>query len=177
MKRYVYKYDKRLLNSLSSSSTGSLGVLTSNTQTPEMSDTTVSSDLLQSFQIVSQLGFDTVGQSVVVLTIVNVSLTVQKPGWDLVLSWVLHDLDNSFQFFLGQLTSSLVQIDISLLTDQVGVTTTNTLNGGQGVNDLDVTINVSVQQTALLLLVTSLLVKIQSRRYLNALIGPHFKFL
>lgn len=112
-----------------------------------MSDTTVSSDLLQSLQIVSQLGFDTVGQGVVVLTIVDVSLTVQEPGWDLVLGWVLHDLDNSLQFFLGQFTSSLVQIDISLLTDQVGVTTTNTLDGGQSVNDLDVTIDVSVQQT------------------------------
>ena len=64
------------------------------------------------------------------------------------MSWVLHDLDNSFQFFLGQFTSSLVQINISLLTDQVGVTTTNTLDSGQSVNDLNVTVNVSVQQTA-----------------------------
>lgn len=88
-----------------------------------------------------------VSQSVVVLTVSNVSLTVQEPSWDLVLSWVLHDLNNSFQFFLGQFTGSLVQVDISLLTDQVGVTTTNTLNGGQGVDDLDVTVNVSVQQT------------------------------
>lgn len=61
----------------------------------------------------------------------------------------MHDLDNSFQFFLGQFTSSLVQIDIGFLTNQVGVTTTNTLNGGQSVNDLDVTIDVGVQQTVI----------------------------
>lgn len=121
-----------------------------------MSDTTVGSDLLQSFQVISQLGLNTVGQGVVVLTVVDVSLTVQEPSWDLVLSWVLHDLDNSLQFFLGQFTSSLVQIDISLLTDQVGVTATNTLDGGQSVNDLDVTIDVSVQQTVILLLVVDL---------------------
>lgn len=109
-----------------------------------MSDTTVSSDLLQSFQVISQFGFDTVSQSVVILTIVDISLTVQEPSWDLVLGWVLHDLNNSFQFFLGQFTSSLVQVDISFLADQVSVTTANTLNGGQGVNDLDVTINIGV---------------------------------
>lgn len=83
----------------------------------------------------------------VVLTIVDILLTVQKPSWDLVLSWVLHDLNNSFQFFLGQFTGSLVQVNIGLLTDQVGVTTTDTTNGGQSVNDLDVTIDVGVQQT------------------------------
>ncbi|EGA85291.1 Rps18bp [Saccharomyces cerevisiae VL3] len=46
-----------------------------------------------------------------------------------------------------QFTSSLVQINISLLTDQVGVTTTNTLNSGQSVNNFNVTIDIGVQQT------------------------------
>ena len=104
-------------------------MLTSNTQTPEVSDTTVTSDLLQSLQIISQLGLDLVSQSVVVLTISDILLTVQEPGWDLVLSWVLHDLDDSLQLFLGQLTSSLGKVNIGLLADQVGVTTTNTLDG------------------------------------------------
>ena len=85
----------------------------------------------------------------VVLTIGDVVLTVQEPSWDLVMGWVLHDLDNSFQFFLGQFTSSLLQINIGLLTNQVGVTTTNTLNGGQSVNNFNVTIDVGVQQTEL----------------------------
>lgn len=123
-------------------------MLTSDTQAPEVSDTTVSSDLLQSLQVVSQLGLQVVSQVVVVLTVVDVLLTVQEPGWDFVLGWVLHDLDDSLQFFLGQLTSSLLQADVSLLAHQVGVTTTDTTDGGQGVNDLDVTIDVSVQQTA-----------------------------
>lgn len=83
----------------------------------------------------------------VVLTVINVLLTVQEPGGDLVLSWVLHNLHNSLKLFLGQLTGSLVQVDIGLLADQVGVTTTDTLDGGQSVDDLDVTIDVGVQQT------------------------------
>lgn len=122
-------------------------MLTSNTQAPEMSDTTVSSDLLQSLQVVSQFGLNTVGQSVVVLTVVDVLLTVQEPSGDLVLGGVLHNLHNSLKLFLSQLTGSLVQVDISLLADQVGVTTTDTLDGGQSVDDLDVTIDVGVQQT------------------------------
>ena len=76
-------------------------MLTSNTQAPEVSDTTVSSDLLQSLQVVSQLGLQVVSQVVVVLTVVDVLLTVQEPGWDFVLSWVLHNLDDSLQLFLG----------------------------------------------------------------------------
>lgn len=96
----------------------------------------------------------------VVLTIVDILLSVQEPGWDLVVSWVLHDLDNSFQFFLGQFTSSLVQINISLLTNQVGVSTTDTSDGGQSVDNLDVTINVGVQQTVKIFNELKLLVKL-----------------
>lgn len=123
-------------------------MLTSHLQAPVVSDTSVSSDLLQSLQVVSQLRLNTVGQDVVVLTVGEVSLSVQEPGWNLVFSWVLHDGHNSLQLLLSQLTSSLVEVDIGLLANQVGVTTTDTLDGGQGVDDLDSTIDVGVQQTS-----------------------------
>lgn len=124
-----------------------LGVLTSNLETPEVSDTTVRSDLLQSLQVVSQLGLQVVSQDVVVLTVDLVVLSVQEPSWDLVVGWVLHDGDDSLQFFLGQLTGTLLQVNISLLADQVGVSATDTSDLGQGVHDLDSTIDVGVQQT------------------------------
>ena len=126
---------------------GGLGVLTSDLKTPEVSDTSVSSDLLQSLQVISQLGFQVVGQNVVVLTVNVVLLSVQEPGWDLVLGWVLHDGDNSLQLFLGQFTSTLVQVDISLLANQVRVSSTDTSDLGQSVHNLDSTIDVGVQQT------------------------------
>lgn len=126
---------------------GGLGVLTSDLKTPEVSDTSVSSDLLQSLQVISQLGFQVVGQNVVVLTVNVVLLSVQKPGWDLVLGWVLHDGDNSLQLFLGQFTGTLVQVDISLLANQVRVSSTDTSDLGQSVHNLDSTIDVGVQQT------------------------------
>jgi hypothetical protein len=41
----------------------------------------------------------------------------------------------------------LVQVDIGLLADQVGVATADTLDLGQGVHDLLFTIDVGVQKT------------------------------
>lgn len=125
-------------------------MLTSDLETPEVSDTSVGSDLLQSLQVVSQLRLQVVGQDVVVLTVNLVLLSVQEPSWDLVLGWVLHDGHNSLQLFLGQLTSTLVQVDIGLLANQVGVSSADTSDLGQGVHDLDSTIDVGVQQTDLL---------------------------
>lgn len=145
--------NKLKLNRLSglTTTTSGLGVLTSDTQTPEVTNTTVGSDLFQSLQVISQLRLQVVGQDVVVLTVNNVFLSVQEPSWDLVLGWVLQDGDDTLKLFLGQLTSTLGEIDIGLLTDQVGVTTTNTTDGGQGVHNLDLTVNVSVEQTVWML--------------------------
>ena len=41
----------------------------------------------------------------------------------------------------------LVQINIGLFADKVGVATTNTLDLGQGVHDLALAINVGVEET------------------------------
>lgn len=41
----------------------------------------------------------------------------------------------------------LAEVDIGLLADQVGVTTTNTLDLGQGVHDLLLAVNIGVEQT------------------------------
>lgn len=122
-------------------------MLTSHLQTPEVSDTSVSSDLLQSLQVVSQLGLHVVGQDMVVLAVNLVLLSVQEPSWDLVVGWILHDGDNSLQLFLGQLTGTLLQVNVGLLAHQVGVSSAHTSDLGQGVHDLDSTINVGVQQT------------------------------
>ena len=41
----------------------------------------------------------------------------------------------------------LVQVDIGLLADQVGVTTADTLDSGQGVHNLLLTTNIGVEET------------------------------
>ena len=72
-----------------------------------MTKTTVSADLLQALQIITKLGVDTVGENLRVLTIDDITLTIEEPGWDLVLSRVLDDGDDSLEFFGGEFTGSV----------------------------------------------------------------------
>jgi hypothetical protein len=137
-----------------------------------VTETTVGADLLEALEIVTELGVDTVGENLVVLAVDNVALSVEEPGGDLVLGRVLDDGDNSLELFRGELTGAiryplvhrpsnffhqygrlfgvgipLVQVDIGLLANQVGVTTSDTLDAGQGVHDLLLTLNVCVKKT------------------------------
>lgn len=114
-----------------------------------MTETTVSADLLQALEIVTELGIDVVGQNLGVFAVDNVALTIEEPGWDLVLGGVLDDGDNTLELFGGEFTSwgmldptvsikkmertSLGKVDIGLLADKVGVAATDTLYLGEGV--------------------------------------------
>lgn len=90
-----------------------------------------------------------------VFSIDDIALSVEEPAGNLVLSRVLDDSDETFELFGGKFTGAvclleskfrgcglvgdgipLVEVDIGLLADQVGVSATNTLDLGQGVHDL-----------------------------------------
>lgn len=71
--------------------TGGLGVLTTDTETPVVTETTVSADLLEALKVVTHLLVDLVRDNVRVLAVVEVTLTVKEPGGDLELGGVLHD--------------------------------------------------------------------------------------
>lgn len=122
-------------------------MLTSDSQVPGVSKTSVGSHLLESLKVVSELGLEVVSENVLVLTVGELLLSVEEPGWDLVLGWVLHDSDDSLKLFLGELTSSLGEVDIGLLANKVRVSSTDTSDGGEGVHDLDSTVNVGVEET------------------------------
>ena len=91
-----------------STTTSSLGVLTTDTETPVVTETTMSTDLLQAFQIFTHLGVNTVGDSLGVLAINSILLSVKEPVGDLVLSRVLKDGDDTFQLFVAQFTGSIL---------------------------------------------------------------------
>lgn len=145
-----------------------------------MTETTVSADLLEALEIVTELGVDAVGEDLVVLAVNNVALSVEEPGWDLVLGWVLDDGDDALELFGGKFTGTmkmhqfpipiplyfssfffslysialrrwhripLVEINISLLADQVGVTASDTLDLGQGVHDLLLSLDIGVKKS------------------------------
>jgi hypothetical protein len=143
-------------------------VLSTDTEAPVVSETTVSADLLEALKIVTQLRVDTVSQELRVLAVHDIALPVEEPAGDLVLGGVLEDGDDTLELFRGKLTGAafgfsftfpvilrgtcckivpLVQVDIGLLADQVGVAATDTLDLGQGVHDLLLSINVGVEKT------------------------------
>lgn len=72
-----------------------------------MTQTTVGSDLLETLQIFTQLALHAVGQNLGVLAVDNIALSVQEPGWDLVLSRVLDDGDDALEFFGRDFTGTV----------------------------------------------------------------------
>lgn len=119
-----------------STTTGGAGVLTTDTDLPVVTETSVETNLLHSLDIVTKLGIQTVGNHLEVGTFLMIVLSVQKPLRDVELFWVVDDGLDGVDFFLGQLTGALVQIDISLLAQQVGETTTDTSDLSQSIGDL-----------------------------------------
>jgi len=87
-------------------SAGSLGVLSTDTETPVVAETSVSTDLLQSLEVVTELGVDTVGENLEVLAVDNVALSVEEPGRNLVLGWVLDDGDDTLELFRGEFSGA-----------------------------------------------------------------------
>lgn len=69
-------------------------MLATHTQAPVVTQTTVGTDLLQSFQILTQFGVDVGGGQLRVLAIDDVLLSVQEPIGDLVLAGVRDDGDD-----------------------------------------------------------------------------------
>lgn len=122
-------------------------MLTSDLETPVVSKTSVGTDLLKTLKVLTELVVKLVDKQVRVLALSEVTLSVKEPAGDLVLSGVLDDGDDSLELFDSEFTGSLGERNISLLADQVGVTTTDTSNGSQGVHDLDSTINVGSEKT------------------------------
>lgn len=59
--------------------TGGLGVLSTDTEAPVVSKTTVGPDLLQALKVITELGVDTVGEHLRVLAIDNIALSVEEP--------------------------------------------------------------------------------------------------
>merc|ERR1719442_93966 len=131
----------------SSSTAGSLGVLTSDSETPVVTKTSVSPDLLQALQIFTKLVVQKISHYLVGLTVFDILLPIQEPVGNLVLTRVLHNGDDFLNLLFAQLTSALVKINVGLLEDKVGITTTTTLDSGHGEHNVPLAVNVGVHNT------------------------------
>jgi len=94
--------------------TSCLGVLATHAEAPVVTQTTMRTDLLQSFQIVTELRVDTVGEDLRVLTIHNIALSVEEPAGDLVLCGVLDDGNDALEFFRGEFTGTICVLELQV---------------------------------------------------------------
>lgn len=116
MARYFPPLPRRKRNNLAllladtngtTTATGSLGVLSTHTETPVVTETAVGADTLETLEILTGLAVEGVGDNLGVLAIGDVALSVQEPCRDLVLGGALEDGDHTLEFFGGKLTSTV----------------------------------------------------------------------
>ena len=81
-------------------------MLSPDPQTPIMPQTSMRTDLLQALQILTQLAVHAVCQDLRILAIHNVTLAIEEPSGDFVLSRVLNNGNDTFEFLGGDFTGS-----------------------------------------------------------------------
>lgn len=127
--------------------TGSLGVLTTDLKVERVTDTTVRADLLETFHVFTELVIKSVGEELAVFAVLAVLLTIEEPVGNLVFTRVLHDGNDAFHISSVHFTSTLAHIDFSLATDKSSIAATATFDGSQGKLNLLLTVNVGVEDT------------------------------
>merc|ERR1719219_3123534 len=128
-------------------SSGRLRVLTAHSETPVMTKTPVGTDLLESLKILAHLIVQTIGKDLAELAILNVLLSVEEPIWDLVLTRVVHDRNDTLNLFLREFSGTLGHVDVSFLADDVRESSTTTFDTRHSEHDLTTAINVRVHHT------------------------------
>jgi len=136
----------RHTNSLATT-TGCLCVLTPDSDTPEMSQTPVRTDLLQSLEILSQFGIHSVGQDLGIFAVGDVLLPIEEPCRDLELGRILHDGHYTLEFIRVELSRPLLQIHIGLLANDVGISPAHALDLRESILNLSLAIDVGVEKT------------------------------
>ena len=130
-----------------SSSACGLGVLTSDLETPFVSDTLVTSDFIQSFDVFSELGFEDVRGDLEVLSFLVILLSVEEPSWDTVSFGVSDDVGNTVALGFSELTCSESGVDSEDFADEETKSSSDTFDFIEGVGDGSFTVNVGIQDT------------------------------
>ena len=130
-----------------SSSTSCFGVLTSDFKTPFVSDTLVTSDFVQSFDIFSQFGLKNVGSNLKVLSFFVIFLSVEEPSWNSMSFWIVNDVSNTITLSFSEFTSSEFWVDSENFADKESESSSNTFDFIKSVWDGSFSINVGVKNT------------------------------
>jgi len=112
-----------------------------------VTETTVQTDTLHALQILTERLVQEIGKLLTGLAILHIAVPVEHPCWDLELLRIVDDSHNLIDLICGELTCTLVQIDVTLLADDVRKSPANTTDGSQGKHDLLAPIDVCVTHT------------------------------
>lgn len=84
-----------------------LRVLPTHPETPEMSQSTMSPNLLQPLKVITEFRVHTVGQYLIVLSIDDILLPVQEPSRNFELGGVLNDGNKTFKLVRVEFSSTI----------------------------------------------------------------------
>merc|ERR1719473_1529832 len=133
-----------------------LRVLTTDTDPPVVAETTVETDLLHPFEVLTHLGVEQVRVLLGRLPVHRVPLPVEHPCWDAVLDRVRDHGNDLVHLISCELPCTLVHVNVALLAHQVREATSKSADGGDGEHRLLASIHVRVTETQDMLEVLSL---------------------
>ena len=105
-----------------------LGVLASDTKSPEVAQPSVGPNLLHLLQVFMKFVVQTIGQDLAVFSILHILLSVEEPVWDHVLVWILHSGGHTFYVFLSELSCPLGEVDVCFPQHHMSKSLPHTLN-------------------------------------------------
>ena len=122
-------------------------MLSSDFESPFVSDTLVASDLVQSFDVFSQFGLKDVGGDLKIFTFFVISLSVQKPSGNSVSFGIVNDVGNTVALSFSEFTSSDCGIDSQNFANEESESSSDTFNFIKGIRNGSLAINIGVEDT------------------------------
>jgi len=112
-----------------------------------VSNTLVTSHLVQSFDVFSEFGLKDVRSNLEVLSFLVILLSVEEPSWDSVSFWIVDDVGNTITLGFGQLSGSESWVDSEDFTNEETKSSSNTFNFIKSIRNGSLTIDVGVKNT------------------------------
>lgn len=122
-------------------------MLATDSETPFVSETSVGLDLVQSFDIFSELGLENVRSHLQVLAFFVVSEPVEEPSRDSVSFGVVNDVSDGIALLFGELACSKPGVNSQDFADQESESPADTSDRLQGEGYSSFPINVGVEDT------------------------------
>ena len=130
-----------------SSSSGGLGVLSSDLESPLVPETSVASDFEESLDVLSQLGLQDVGGHLKVLSLLVIPLPVEEPSGHAVSFGVVDEIGDGVALSLSEFSGSKFGVESEDLADEETESPANSLNLVERKRYSPFTVDVGVEDT------------------------------